>query len=370
MDSGERGLQAGRAHRRLLEGDLLLVARVRSVVGGDAVHDARAQALDQRLPVGLGAQRRVHLHARVQAADRVLGEDQVVRRGLAGDLHAALLGRRDDLHRLGAGQVLDVDAPALVAGQRAVARDHGRLAHAGDPGDAEQRADLALVHGPAPAERRVLLVQRQQRAGQALVLQRLAHHPGRDDRLAVVGEGDGALVAQLGHLGELLAAQSLRDRGGEGHGHARVAHGGVAQGPQHGRAVDHRIGVGHGHHRAEAAGGRGAGPGLEVLLVLLAGHAQVHVGVDEGRQDVAAGAVDDLRALGHVGAARRRQLDQPPVEDDEVEGAVDPHAGVEDVDAAQDEARGCEGGPDERHAGAGSGSGWPTRAVGCAVITS
>ena len=34
---GERRLQAGRAHRRLLERHLLLVARVRGVVGGDAV---------------------------------------------------------------------------------------------------------------------------------------------------------------------------------------------------------------------------------------------------------------------------------------------------------------------------------------------
>ena len=104
--------------------------------------------------------------------------------------------------------------------------------------------------------------------------------------------------------------------------------------------------------------------------MLLAGHAQVHVGVDEGRQDVAAGAVDDLGALGHVGAAGGRELDQPPVEDDEVEGAVDPLAGVEDVGAAHDQARGCDGGAHERHAGAGSGSGRPTRAVGCAVMTS
>ncbi len=41
VERGEGGLQAGRAHRRLLEGHLLLVARVRGVVGGDAVDRAR-----------------------------------------------------------------------------------------------------------------------------------------------------------------------------------------------------------------------------------------------------------------------------------------------------------------------------------------
>ena len=74
----------------------------------------------------------------------------------------------------------------------------------------------------------------------------------------------------------------------EADGDARVARGGVAQGAQDGRAVDHRVGVRHRHHRAEAAGRGGARAGLEVLLVLLAGHAQVHVRVDEGRQQVAA----------------------------------------------------------------------------------
>ena len=50
------------------------------VVGGDAVDRAVAQALDQRLAVGLGAQRRVHLEAlRVEAADLLVGEAEVVR---------------------------------------------------------------------------------------------------------------------------------------------------------------------------------------------------------------------------------------------------------------------------------------------------
>ena len=73
---------------------------------------------------------------------------------------------------------------------------------------------------------------------------------------------------------------------------------------------------------------------------------------------------------GTVGAAGGRELDQPAVDDDEVEGAVDPLAGVEDAGAADDQARGRDGGPDERHAGAFSWSGWSTRAGGCAVMTS
>ena len=60
----DRRLQAHDAEGGLVELDLLVVHRVRRVVGRDAVDRAVAQALDHRQPVGLGAQRRVHLGAR------------------------------------------------------------------------------------------------------------------------------------------------------------------------------------------------------------------------------------------------------------------------------------------------------------------
>jgi hypothetical protein len=47
---------------------------------------------DERLAVALGAQRRVHLQPGVEVlADRLVGQRQVVRAGLGGDLHAAAL---------------------------------------------------------------------------------------------------------------------------------------------------------------------------------------------------------------------------------------------------------------------------------------
>ena len=104
-----------------------------------------------------------------------------------------------------------------------------------------------------------------------LVLQRLAQHPGADDRPAVVGEARGALLAQLGHLGQLRAVHAAGDRGQEADRDARVAGGGVAQRAQQRRGVE-RPG------RCSASRGRAQNPpaaaaaraGLEVLLVLLA----------------------------------------------------------------------------------------------------
>ena len=95
-----------------------------------------------------------------------------------------------------------------------------------------------------------------------------------------------------------------------------------------------RVGVGHRDDGDEAAGGRRAGAGVEVLLVLLAGHAQVHVRVDEAGQQVAALALDHLGALGRLEAAGRAELRDLAVAHEHVVRRVDPGARVEHVGGA------------------------------------
>ena len=178
----------------------------------------------------------------------------MVGRDLGADPAPADLGVRDGLHRGGAAEVLKVHARVLVHRQLGVARDHRGLAHARYPADAQRRADGALVHRTAVGQRRVLLVQADHPAAQPLVLQRLAQHPGAGDGTAVVGEPERALLAQLGHLGQLPALQPARDRRQEADRDARFARGRVAQRSQQRRGVDHRVGVRHRDHRAESPG--------------------------------------------------------------------------------------------------------------------
>ena len=78
----ERRLQAEHPRRRLVERSLLRLPRMRGVVGGDGVDRAVDDALDERLDVGLRAQRWVDLEQRVEATQSVLRERQVVRRHL------------------------------------------------------------------------------------------------------------------------------------------------------------------------------------------------------------------------------------------------------------------------------------------------
>ena len=147
-------------------------------------------------------------------------------------------------------------------------------------------------------------MERQQPPGEPLVLERLAHDARRAHRQPVVGEAGGARVRQLGHLGEPLALLPDRDRGHEAGRDARLDARPLAQRAQHRRGVHHRVGVRLGEDRAEAARGRRARAGVDVLLVLAPGRAQVHVRVDEGRECVQALGLDDLPALGRARAWR------------------------------------------------------------------
>ena len=88
------------------------------------------------------------------------------------------------------------------------------------------------MHDALAGERRVLLVQGDDRADELLVLQRLAQQPGAVHGLAVVGEAERAGLAQLGHLGQRLAVQAGGDAGHEADGDARLAPRGLAQAAQ------------------------------------------------------------------------------------------------------------------------------------------
>ncbi len=172
--------------------------------------------------------------------------------------------------------------------------------------------------------------------------------------LAVVGEPERAGVAQLGHLGQRLAGQPTRDRGQEADRHARLAPRWRAQRAQHRRGVDHRVGVRHRHHGDVAAGRGGAGAGVEVLLVLLPGRAQVHVRVDEAREQVPALAVDHLDAVGGQRAGRA-ELGDLAAAHEHVVRRVDPAARVEHVGAADQQVGGRRRPCVERaHAGTGA----------------
>ena len=181
-----------------------------------------------------------------------------------------------------------------------------------------------------------------------LVLQRPAQESCADDRLAVVREAQRAGVSQLGHLGQLLAMQAAGHGGHEGDGHPRGGGCVVAQRAQDGRAIHRRVGVGHGHDRAVAAGRGSRRAALQVLLVLLAGRAHVHVGIHEGGQQVPAGALPRLGARRDGQRSRSAELGDDPGADQDVARLVEAGARVEHVRRADERVRRRLQGADQR----------------------
>ena len=92
-----------------------------------------------------------------------------------------------------------------VGGERELARDAEALAERRPAAEAELGRDRAHVHVAAARQRRLLAVERERTAGDRVVLERAPHQAGGRDRAAVVGEGGGARVGELAHLGELRA---------------------------------------------------------------------------------------------------------------------------------------------------------------------
>ncbi len=163
------------------------------------------------------------------------------------------------------------------------------------------------------------------------VLHAGAHHAGALDAVAVIGEGAGAVVDHVADLGQALALLAA----GQGTDGAHVAKAGLAGAvdlvADFGTGIGDGVGVGHGGHVGEAAVGRGAAAGLDGLLVLEAGVPKVDVHVHQARDQVLAGAVDDLGALGggEVGANGTDLL----AVDNNVHDAVEVDLGVDDVGA-------------------------------------
>ncbi len=176
--------------------------------------------------------------------------------------------------------------------------------------------------------------------------------PGARDGPPVVGEPGRAEVGELGHLGERVAVLADRDGGEEPGRDPRLLARALAQGTQDRAVVHHRVGVRLPEDHAEAACGRRAGTGVDVLLVLAPGRAQVDVRVDERRHRDQPVAVDHLGALGR--RQRVAELRHLAVAEQDVLGAVEARARVEQPGAAdQDVGRRGRGGVERRGVEAG-----------------
>ena len=258
--------------------------------------------------VGVGAQRRVDLEDRVVGRGELVGQEQVVRRDLGGDVEPRAFAQRMISTEPAVETWQTCSREPTCSASRTSRAMIASSATAGQPRRPRTPRQRALVHLRVLGEARLLRVLGDHAVERLHVLQGAPHHHRVVHALAVVGE-DPHPRGGVGHgaeLGELLPPEPDRD-GADG---LDVAVAGLAPEPpdllDDAGGVGDGVGVGHRVDGGEAAERGRAGAGLDGLGVLAAGLAQVRVQVDEaGQRDQAVGVDRSWRAA----AARRPGAD-------------------------------------------------------------
>ena len=268
------------------------------MIGDDSVDGAVDDALTDGLGIFLGTQRRIDLERGVVGLVQVvLGQEHVVRGGLAGNLNASGLTGTHDLQTMGGGDVLDVQLGTSQLGDLDVAGDLELLAGSRPTLEGQTGRDLALVDLAVADQILVLAVAHKDLAEHLAVVHATTEHARALHAATVVGEGDGAVGDHIAHLGHGLALKTA------GHGARRIDAavtdlGSTGLDELHdGAVIGDGIGVGHGAHAGKAALGSCAGAALDVLFDLVAGLAKVNVHIHQAGDEVLAGKVADLGSL-------------------------------------------------------------------------
>ena len=166
-----------------------------------------ASASRQASTSPLRPERRRHLRVRVVGAERLVREEQMVRRHLAGDGNAARLRVPEEPHGGRRRHVGDVDRGPGEVGEGDVARDHDLLGRRRDPPQPEVASTRSPRASRRPRERGVLGVRDDRAAERLGVLERPAQQRRVHHRPPVVGVRDAARLGELAELRQLAPGE-------------------------------------------------------------------------------------------------------------------------------------------------------------------
>ena len=165
---------------------------------------------EDRHPVVLAAQRRVHLRVRVVPFERRVGQGEVLGSRLARDVETGATGHPEEIHPHPGADMLDVQLPSRLAGDQDVPGDGDLFRGGGDPGDPELPGGPPLVRGAAAGQDGILRVGEDPVSEGTDVLHRAPKQEGVLHRFPVVRKRHRSGVGQFASSPPSL---SLRARG-------------------------------------------------------------------------------------------------------------------------------------------------------------
>ncbi len=328
----QRGFQAGNAEGGAVEFPVFFVQRVRSMVGGNAIHRAIDQAGQQGFAVSAGAERRIHLEVGVVVAYVFIDQRKMVGRNFAAYAQAVTLGPAHSLEGRGRGNVGHMVAGLGFRYQADVAFHNGGLGFRGPAAQAQTKRRGSGVHGSARGHARVFRVLDHRDVQFAGAQQRRAHHAVVQDGPAIISQGNGAGALEGGEVGELLAFAARSGGGDRKDIHVRSPRRVLQPAGDLGGIVD-RSGVGHGADGSEAAGCSCQGPAGDGLFVRLSRLAQVDVEVNKSGGHDQPARVKVFVSLA-AKLARRGNFGHTAVSEQKVVFAFELLRGVDNISAA------------------------------------
>ncbi len=203
------GLKSHDAEGCVIKFECFFIGVMRGVVGGDHINGPVAQAFDHRQPIGLLAQRRIHLQVRVVTGTLgqfLIVEGEVMRCHFTCHLDAARLALAHGPQRLPRTHVRQMHASTGQLRERDVALRHDRLGHAGNAAKTEHRGHGALMRDAVTLEGRVLAVLDDRHIKHRRIFQRTPHQHRRAHGVSIIGERHTPGRAEVAHLGHLVAA--------------------------------------------------------------------------------------------------------------------------------------------------------------------
>ena len=281
----QQQFDAGRPRFGLAERYQLGVLVDRRVVGTDCVDRTIAQGFANRIAVAQAAQRRRQVQVRIETDQVVFGQVQVGGGDIATHRQSLRLGCAHHGDAVTCRQAAEVKPHTGRACQLQNRGQRHRLGQRGNARQAETRGDRAIVDDAAAAEGVVLRSQPDAVAEGGGVFHRPQQHQGVVDRHVGLGEGDAAGLGQLGHLGERLPGEFLRQRADRVDPWSRQVAGAELEHLDQPWLVQRRVGIGRAGKRGDATGRGGQHLGLERGAVFEAGLAQPHRQVDQAGTD-------------------------------------------------------------------------------------
>ena len=291
----ERGFQSDNTVRRLFK-VRLFGCGMRRVVGNDAVDRAVEDALFDRRNVIGRAQRRVHPVIGIALQKQLIGQQEVMRGGLAGDIAAGRLRLPDSIRAAACRDMADVKLCTGFQRHLQIAlRDRilGKTIHALD---AERLGNRAFIDNSAVDDRQILAMGNDRKAGFLCLCERGFHHLCGRDRSAVIRERRNAGGFERFIIRELFAFQP----DGQRTGLMYIDAGCLCTREKFTyllRIIHRRRGIRHTEYARDTACKRCRCSGIDVLFVRLTGVAEMHMHIKQSRQCGKSRAVDDAVCL-------------------------------------------------------------------------